>query len=251
MNDHSSNTPYSNRYYESLKSDSLASATEVVPIILEWFPAKSVVDVGCGAGYWTSIYAKAGCAVLGIDGANVRPDQLLFPSEHFLARDLMQPLALDRQFDLVHCVEVAEHLHPNRADSFVADLCKLGSVILFSAAVPGQGGTHHVNEQWQSYWIERFARHQFMALDCLRPVLWNNPRVAWWYCQNLFAFVHTSKLHQFESAQNASVSMPTDLVHPRAFEAAALPSAMSPRMVLEVTKALPHFPKKVWQHLRR
>ena len=71
----------------------------------------------------------------------------------------MPPLRIGRRFDLVNCLEVAEHLDASRADSFVDDLCALGDVVVFSAAIPGQGGTHHVNEQFQSYWQERFRRN--------------------------------------------------------------------------------------------
>ena len=193
-------SPYSSRYYEGLKEDSAASARETVPLVLGMVPARSVVDVGCGSGTWARAYADAGCSVLGIDGDIVRPEQLLIPVESFQRANLAQPLRLDRTFDLVNCLEVAEHLDGSRADGFVADLARLGDAILFSAAVPGQGGTHHVNEQWASYWISRFQSQGFTALDAIRPQLWDNPKVAWWYVQNAFLFIRTSRLGDFRQA---------------------------------------------------
>lgn len=243
--------PYSSRYYEGLKEDSAASARAVVPLVLRLFPARSVVDVGCGAGTWTRAYLDAGCDALGIDGAVVREDQLLFPAERFERRDLAQPLSLGRRFDLVNCLEVAEHLDPSRGPSFVADLCRLGDVVVFSAAVPGQGGTHHVNEQWPSYWIPHFRSQGFVPLDCLRWQVWDNPEVAWWYVQNAFAFVREARLADFPAAAAAVRPWPTDLVHPRAYVRATVPAEMSPRMLKEVARALPHFPGKVLAHLRR
>lgn len=241
---------YSSRYYKTLQADSVASARELVPRILKWFPGESVVDVGCGAGYWTREYGLAGCEILGIDGAQVRRDQLLFPPEKFQVRDLNQPLRLDRTFDIAQCLEVAEHLKPGRAESLIADLCHLAPVVLFSAAVPGQGGTHHINEQWQGYWIDLFSRNNYTKLDCFRSNFWNNECIAWWYRQNLFAFVHPEAMSRFPEARQACVELPTDLVHPRAYEAAAVPQSMSPRMLLEVTKAIPYFPSKIWRHFR-
>jgi SAM-dependent methyltransferase len=240
---------YSTRYYEGLKEDSAVSAREVVPLVLGLLSAKSVVDVGCGSGTWAQAYAQAGCEVLGIDGDIVQVDQLLIPADRFLRRDLSQPLRLDRRFDLVNCLEVAEHLDASRADGFVADLCALGDVVAFSAAIPGQGGTHHVNEQFQSYWIERFRSQGFVPLDCLRHQIWGNDRVAWWYVQNLFLFVRESRLADLPKAREASRPWPQDLVHPRAYVTATVPSQMSPRMLKEVALALPHFPGKILKHL--
>jgi SAM-dependent methyltransferase len=241
-------SPYSTRYYEALKEDSASSAQEVVPLILQLFPSRSVVDVGCGSGTWASAYAGAGCEILGVDGSEVTLNQLLIPSDRFQRRNLAEPFRLERRFDLVNCLEVAEHLASSRADSFVSDLCRLGDVVVFSAAVPGQGGTHHVNEQWPSYWIPKFRSNGFLPLDCIRPAIWGNPKVAWWYVQNAFAFVKEDRLTDYRNAQNAARDLPTDLVHPRAYVRATVPSQMSARMLKEVVRALPYFPRQVFKH---
>jgi 2-polyprenyl-3-methyl-5-hydroxy-6-metoxy-1,4-benzoquinol methylase len=65
---------------------------------------------------------------------------------------LIQPLDLEKEFDLVVSLEVAEHLPASAADQFVNTLVKHGKKILFSAAIPGQGGQDHLNEQWPDYW---------------------------------------------------------------------------------------------------
>jgi hypothetical protein len=49
-------------------------------------------------------------------------------------------------------LEVAEHLQPKRSASFVADLVALAPAVLFSAAIPGQPGTDHINPRWQDEW---------------------------------------------------------------------------------------------------
>ena len=244
-------SPYSTRYYEGLKEDSAASARAVVPRLLKLVPAQSVIDVGCGSGTWAKAYLDAGCDVLGVDGHVVRPEQLLFPEERFERHNLNQPLRLSRRFDLVNCLEVAEHLDPVRGPAFAAELCQLGDVVVFSAAVPGQGGTHHVNEQWPSYWIPHFQKAGFEVLDCIRWQLWQDEQVAWWYVQNLFAFVKASRMADFAAATAAVRAWPTDLVHPRAYVRATVPEQMSPRMLKEVAKALPYFPGKILGHFRR
>jgi SAM-dependent methyltransferase len=241
---------YSTRYYEGLKEDSAASARAVVPLVLRLFPAKTMIDVGCGSGTWAREYAACGCDILGVDGAVVQESQLVIPPAQFQRRDLSKELQFDRRFDLANCLEVAEHLDESRADSFVADLCRLSDVVVFSAAIPGQGGTHHVNEQFQSYWISRFRAQGYVPLDCLRHQVWGNAEVAWWYVQNLFVFVNGARLNDFPAARAATVAWPTDLVHPRAYVRATVPPEMSPRMLKEVLRALPYFPGKILKHLK-
>ncbi|MBM3902221.1 MAG: methyltransferase domain-containing protein [Verrucomicrobia bacterium] len=236
---------YSSQYYEGLKEDSAASAREVVPLLLRLIPTRQVIDVGCGSGTWTKVYLESGCDVLGVDGSFVRPDQLVFQVDRFQAHDLEKPLRLGRRFDLVNCLEVAEHLSETRADGFVSDLCQMADVVVFSAAVPGQGGTHHINEQWPSYWQPKFRSNGFVPLDCIRPGIWNNPKVAWWYVQNLFVYVRETILDRHPAAVSASRPWPVDVVHPRAYMRATVPSEMSPRMLKEVARALPHFPGKI------
>jgi hypothetical protein len=95
---------------------------------------------------------------------------------------------IGRRFDLACSLEVAEHLSPSVADQLVLALVKAAPVVLFSAAIPRQGGTSHVNEQWASYWAEKFKRHGYVAIDCLRPALHGDRRVDWWYRQNALIY---------------------------------------------------------------
>ena len=106
-----------------------------------------------------------------------------------LAGDLAQPLQIDRRFDLALSLEVAEHLPPECGSEFVQTLTDLSSVILFSAAIPFQGGTDHLNEQWPEYWADRFDARGYVPIDCIRRRIWRNEDVEWWYAQNLMFFV--------------------------------------------------------------
>ncbi len=99
------------------------------------------------------------------------------------------PLPLERTFDLVVSLEVAEHLPPESAPAFVGSLARLGPAVLFSAAIPYQGGEHHLNEQWPDYWAELFEQNGFVAIDCVRRNVWSDERVLYWYAQNTLLFV--------------------------------------------------------------
>jgi hypothetical protein len=150
-----------------------------------------VVDVGCGTGAWLSVFREHGITdMLGLDGPYVSPAQLLIPLECFRARDLAKPFNVDGFFDLAISLEVAEHLPEASASTFVSALCRAAPVVLFSAAVPGQGGVNHLNEQWPEYWRRLFALQGYRMFDPIRSQIWHDERVSLWYRQNMFLFVH-------------------------------------------------------------
>jgi hypothetical protein len=140
--------------------------------------------------------------------------RLQIDGARFRAADLTQSLHLDRAFELAVCVEVAEHLPAEAAPILIASLTTLAPVVLFSAAVPQQGGTGHVNEQWPAYWNRLFAAHGYVAADTLRTALWHDARVAWWYSQNLMFFVRRSRLGDYPALERSVIEEPPALVHP-------------------------------------
>jgi SAM-dependent methyltransferase len=206
---------YDRRFFDSFRSTSASSAAAVVPLVLDLVPARSVIDVGCGEGVWLAEFSRRSVTdLLGIDGPHVDPANLLIPRERFLAHDLERPLPPPtRTFDLAVSLETAEHLTPARAASFVADLTALSPVILFSAAIPRQGGSHHVNEQWPAYWADLFAAHHYRWSDTLRPKLWPDQRISWWYRQNLLLFFRDNHPARIP----LSTGHPPSLVHPDAW----------------------------------
>jgi SAM-dependent methyltransferase len=190
-------SPYRADDYLAWQANADSSARVVVPLVRELVGPESVIDVGCGTGAWLAAFREAGIDdVVGVDGSTVDLEMLQIPRERFRVHDLEEPLELERRFDLVMSLEVAEHLPEAAAETFVASLVGLGSVILFSAAIPGQGGVHHVNEQWPDYWAERFAAHGYVPVDCVRRRIWSEDGVAWWYAQNILLFVARDELER-------------------------------------------------------
>lgn len=163
-----SDTPYTGAFYKTHRDGSRRSARQIVPLVLELVQPKSVIDVGCGVGTSLSVFNQCGVEdFYGIDGDYVDRNILEIPEQRFFVSDLTEPIQLNRQFDLVVSLEVAEHLPDTCAEIFVDSLTKLGPVILFSAAIPHQGGTRHVNEQWPEYWARYFKRKDIRRLIVL------------------------------------------------------------------------------------
>ena len=188
-----------------------SAAREIVPVILKLVDPESVLDVGCGIGTWLKIFEDHHVNdYMGVDGDYVDRNLLKIPAERFYPCDLSKHFDLGRKFDLVISLEVAEHIAESSADQFVASLVKHGDVLLFSAAIPWQGGQHHLNEQWPEYWEEKFKKFGFYFHDVIRPEIWNNVRVDFWYKQNMFLI----KKERPERQPFRSLSM----VHPELFE---------------------------------
>jgi len=210
---------YSTYFFQERASGAERSAAIILPFVWRYMTPKSAVDVGCGIGNWLNVCRRMGIErVLGIDGDYVNPDELQIPRERFIPADLTQPVRCEERFDLAICLEVAEHLPESSAAILVDSLVRLADVILFSAAIPGQTGTNHINEQWPEYWAEAFSRHSYSAVDCLRDAVWNNQFVEPWYAQNAMLFVKDARLRRDTRFRNARVvAVPQRRVHPKTF----------------------------------
>jgi SAM-dependent methyltransferase len=208
-------TVYDSEFYRGQMDGSLRSAREVLPFVLSLIGPTSVVDVGCGTGAWLSVVRENEVEdITGIDGEYVDKSLLMMPSDRFVECDLAKPFELARTFDLVMSLEVAEHLPPASARSFVRSLVALGPAILFSAAVPGQGGTNHVNEQWPNYWRDLFQEHEYVLVDCLRRKFWDNVAIACCYRQNMFLFVQQGVVNRYPRLTEVRPLLPLCVVHP-------------------------------------
>lgn len=210
---------YSKKFYAGISHVGAKSAGTVVPKIMELCHPSSIVDVGCGSGTWLAEFEKNGVAdYVGYDGIWVDEESLEIPRERFIRADLSQGVKSDRTFDLALSLEVAEHLPESSSRIFVDSLCALAPVVVFSAAIPRQGGTHHVNEQWQDYWAEKFRLNGFYAYDLLRPLIWNEEDIGAHYAQNTIVYVKDGFQNgRFTSQLRVNEPKSLRLVHPNLF----------------------------------
>ena len=211
-------TAYDQTFFDTFDIDSRKAARLIGPVLLELAPVCSAIDVGGGRGIWLGVLKDLGVAdVLVVDGDYVDRDRLAVAPSEFAAMDLERPLRIERTADLALSLETAEHLSPDRADSFVADLCRLAPVVLFSAAVPRQGGTNHVNERWQSYWATKFAAHGYRPADAVRQALWDDQDAGAVYLQNALIYANEegmAKHPKLRAAIERTNPRTLDVVHP-------------------------------------
>ena len=198
--------PYDSEFFENIHAGASESAKQIVPLVNKLLSPRSVLDVGCGGGEWLSVFSHE-CKTsdfLGVDGDYVDQSALAIPPAHFRPHDLKLALDLQRRFDLVVSLEVAEHIPFENADTFVGNLTRHGDAVLFSAAIPGQGGNYHVNEQFPEFWAAVFRGKGYSPIDILREDIWHNERVAYWYRQNILLFVNDEFLKRRPDLQAAA-----------------------------------------------
>lgn len=186
---------YAQSFFQDRNASTRYAAEKILDIVLGMLPkVNSAADVGCGVGTWLAVLHERGVnEVRGFDGHWVNRDLLQIAADDFCEADLQNPVVADRRFDLAISLEVAEHLPEICADTFVKSLTGLADFVLFSAAIPAQGGVNHLNEQWQSYWAEKFQAREFDPVDPIRCKIWTDQKISIPYRQNMILYVARSR----------------------------------------------------------
>lgn len=199
-------------FYDNRRAHTAHAAARLFSALPMGLLRRSVADIGCGTGtFLAAVLADGATTVFGIEGDWVTPAMLDDPRIVLATQNLEQSFT-GPQVDLAISLEVAEHLTPARAASFIADLVALAPAILFSAAIPGQGGVGHLNEQWPSYWASLFATHGYQPHDLLRPQIWTDEAIPAWYRQNAILYLDTTTANQLALTPDNAAAL--DKVHP-------------------------------------
>lgn len=202
---------YGKSFYSSRDELTSYSANKILSIIAEHIAVTSVIDFGCGVGTWLKQAEVMGATnVVGVEGPWLQ-DNMFVSEGRLFKRNFDNPIDFNEIFDLAISLEVAEHVKEANADIFLDSICRCSDHVLFGAAIKGQGGNGHINEQSQSYWINKFESRGYKVCDCIRPKIWDNAKIPFWYKQNIFFF-------QKDNSIKNCVVMPADLVHPELFK---------------------------------
>jgi len=221
---------YDKAFYDDFTASSLRSGEIVLGALLERYALRSVLDVGCGVGTWLKAASNLGVPTLrGFDGPWVDDSQLLVDPASFTRINFESPQWPDfGAVDLAMSLEVAEHLSPAQGHILVERLCKSAPAVLFSAAIPQQGGEGHQNEQWQSYWANIFASHGYKPSLFLRRLTWANADVNFWYRQNMVLYFDPVRLPALMEA--ADLAEPMDVIHPDLYQIRVIKRARHGRL---------------------
>lgn len=206
---------YDANFYRITRPERERSVNALMPIIMAKYHPQTIVDVGCGEGLWLKKAKEIdpGVGIVGIDSSPDVRKILEIPQDSYYECDLHQGIPNNPLFkyDLALCLEVAEHIAPNDGYKLVEWLCNNATIIVWSAAIPGQTGVGHINEQWQHFWEVSFARYSYEASLDLRNEIWEEGLIAPYYRQNIIEYHNVGP---FLPVHKNNI----DVVHPEMWE---------------------------------
>lgn len=180
---------YSSEFFK-MHEPWLAEYESIANLLVSKLDFATAIDLGCGNGYIIARFAELGKEVAGVEGST-HAINFMPASVKSLVRigDLTVPFTFG-YFDLVVCLEVAEHIEPSGADTLLDNVCgHARQFVFFSAAEPGQCGYDHVNERSHEYWIDGFRKRSFRLLKEptheIRDALAHTLRSTWWFARNV------------------------------------------------------------------
>jgi SAM-dependent methyltransferase len=179
----------------------ITAAKVIAPLLIEVLRPASVIDVGCGGGGLVRELRNLGVMARGFDRQKVEGMEFV---------DLTGKIHLLPAADVAVCLEVAEHLKREHAERLVESLVRAAPIVVFAAGIPLQGGWHHVNEQWPSWWAALFARWRYVPHEDLRLDLWQRHNIAPWYAQDMLIYCREGQT----GLRRATL---LDVVHPRSW----------------------------------
>lgn len=154
--------------------------------ITDFIGPQTVLDVGCGPGIYVDALREQGVTAFGIDTDKRIPDKDYLKQESlFDCTDTAE---------LVMCLEVAEHIPADQADAIVRSITamvKLGGLLIWSAAQPGQGGTGHINCQPKQYWLDLLTAYGLVQETEIETQLLEEISKGYhmgWFLQNAMVF---------------------------------------------------------------
>lgn len=208
------------RYIHDENAHNLRAPEIIVPIICKVLKPKSVIDIGCGIGTFLYAFKNEGINdLLGIDGEWVNKEQFskFAPLDILQIHNLEHKITLSKRYDLAINLEVAEHLDEIFAETHIKNLVSFSDIILFSAAIPGQIGQNHKNEQWLDYWESIFNKFDYSIHDVIRPIFWNNKNIARWYKQNMVLVIKNGTNIDLKGFEEYQTQKTLNYVHPEYF----------------------------------
>jgi hypothetical protein len=178
------------RGHMSEQSSRILNGYKCLRIMQEVSPFRSIADFGCGIGGWLVAAKQLGVQhVQGIEGEWIKDTDTLVEKSEILICDFSESeINFKKSFDIAISIEVAEHLPADAADRFCDCLVNASELVMFSAAVPGQGGTGHLNEQKPRYWVDKFWERNYVPLEVVRPGISGDPAIFPWLKQNIIVF---------------------------------------------------------------
>jgi ubiquinone/menaquinone biosynthesis C-methylase UbiE len=187
---------YETSFYDSVSARAGLTAQEISELVGALFEPSNMIDIGCGDGVWSKTFLNdfPKIAVTAVDLPEAQFKFLSRDSKNIsiVRRNFEQEVNLpDEVYDLAICVEVLEHLELQTAEKIMDYIATHSRFAIVSGATRGQGGTHHINENDQDYWVDSMRKRGMVAFDVVRPKLQKKDGIPSYYKNNIFLYIGT------------------------------------------------------------
>ena len=138
---------------------------------------KTLLDLGCGPAYYVQNIIANGIECEAYDG---NPHTPIITGGVGKVVDLSENMDLGKTFDFVLSLEVGEHIPKEFEDVYINNVLKhTHNYVLLSWAIPDQRGDGHVNEQPNSYIIDKITSLGFKYDEDISIGLRNSAQARW------------------------------------------------------------------------
>ena len=131
--------------------------------MVDEYKIKSVIDIGCGRAFSADYFKSIGMKVRGVEGCKEAVEKSFLEPHELVLHDYENdgPYIPSEVFDLAWSCEFIEHVEERHMKNFF-ETFKRCHLVALTYATPGQGGHHHVNEQYEGYWAHHMAQEGFV-----------------------------------------------------------------------------------------
>jgi glycosyltransferase involved in cell wall biosynthesis len=129
-------------------------------IVLQLNP-RTAFDAGCALGMLVEALRDQGVEASGVDISEYAITQVRADLRAYCRVGSITD-ELDREYDLITCIEILEHLNPDEADRAVANFARHTRTVLLSSTPDDYREPTHINVQPSDYWVGLFARYGFV-----------------------------------------------------------------------------------------
>ena len=148
---------YKYDFHASIESEETPQAVRLATYIKDFIGPSCFIDFGCSTGiYVKQIKIQSPTTIsMGFEFSEDAVNNAV--TADIICYDLTQPLKLEKTPNTLGlCLEVLEHIDDAHWLPVLQNITNNCDRVIFSAAIPGQGGVGHINCRPKIDWIKRF-----------------------------------------------------------------------------------------------
>lgn len=164
---------YNREFHKSIENDEYPQAVRLSEYITTFINPGCFLDFGCSTGLYLKEVKNRlpNIPSVGFEFSQEAVDAALCPNIY--KTDLTENVVIQRVPNTLGlCLEVLEHIEDKYWKQVLLNMTRSCDKIIFSAAVPGQGGVGHINCRPKIDWIKRFHELGWVVdLDASRHLI--------------------------------------------------------------------------------